>query len=239
MRTLPAHLLLAAFLLVGASACSSGSELSPAPSANEIATADDAAATSAKGVRIRVQSDTWPGDLPVRRTITPIQVTIENDSDRPLRLRYDQFALVSSEGGTRYSAIPPYNVEGEITEPVVARDYTPVSDPYFTYTGFTVAPYYANLYPTLDPYADPFYHDPLYYDAYDTYWAEIGLPTEDMLRRALPEGVIAPGGEVQGFLYFEEVDPDLDRVEFRAQLVDPRTGNMFETLTVPFTVMEE
>ncbi len=41
-----------------------------------------------------------------------------------------------------------------------------------------------------------------------------------MLRKAIPEGVIAPGGHVAGFLYFAKVAPDTPEANFTAKLVD-------------------
>ena len=89
-----------------------------------------------------------------------------------------------------------------------------------------MAPYYSAVYSTMGVY------DPYYYDAYETYYADIDLPTPEMLQHALPEGVVDPGGSVTGFIYFEDVSDDVPRVEFRGQLVDASTG------TIPFAVEE-
>jgi hypothetical protein len=56
-----------------------------------------------------------------------------------------------------------------------------------------------------------------------------------MIVKALPEGVLEPGGRVTGFVYFEEVE-DVPRVRFVAQLVNASTGARFGTLTIPFVV---
>lgn len=236
MRAFTRHTLLLQItvLLIAAMGCRTGAELSPAPSAAEVP-GEDAAVSSIDGVELRAQPGMWPGDVPINREVTPIEVTIDNDSDLPVQLRYDQFALVGPQG-TRYSALPPYDVEGEVDEPEMARVYSPISNPLFAHDRFVVAPYYADVYPGIGVYADPFLYDPLYHDNYFTYWEERELPTEDMLRRGLPEGVVEPGGEVTGFLFFENVDPDQPRVEFRGQIVDARTGNRFGTVTIPFTV---
>jgi hypothetical protein len=67
-------------------------------------------------------------------------------------------------------------------------------------------------------------------------WREIVLPTEEILERALPEGVIDPGGQVEGFLHFAKVDVEESRDRFRADLVNARDGDVFGTITTRFTV---
>jgi hypothetical protein len=60
-----------------------------------------------------------------------------------------------------------------------------------------------------------------------------------MLRNGIPEGVIAPGGYVDGFLYFARVNPDLSQVEFVATLQAAKTGKDFGTIRIPFQVEEQ
>jgi hypothetical protein len=228
-------LLLLAFLV----GCGTGTNLQPAPSATEVAAMEDAAISSVDGIDVRAQADAWTGDLAVTTHVTPVRVYIENDSGEPLRVRYSEFALVAPDG-QRYAALPPFNVEGDITEPVLVRDYSPVADPIFTYDAFSVAPYYSTIYPDLTPYADPFFYDPDYYyrygDVLDTIFVEENLPTATMLQNALPEGVLYDGGQVSGFLYFEKVDPEQPRVTFRADLEKADAKASFGTATIPFTV---
>jgi hypothetical protein len=64
----------------------------------------------------------------------------------------------------------------------------------------------------------------------------IELPTADMLRNVVPEGVLDEGGELEGFLYFEKLqNTDADaRVNFHVDLQDAITGQTFATLHIPF-----
>jgi hypothetical protein len=57
-----------------------------------------------------------------------------------------------------------------------------------------------------------------------------------MLRRALPEGTLEPGGTVTGFIYFQGVSEREGSVTLQARLVDARTGEQFGTLSIPFGV---
>jgi hypothetical protein len=236
-RSVLALLLLGTALAVAGCAASQ-TELAPAPGADEASGMMDAAVDRVEGVRMVVQSQAWPGMAEVKTEVTPLRVVIENDGSVPVRLRYDEFTLVGPQG-QRYAALPPYGVEGSVAEPTLVEGYAPVTAPTFEYNDFYVAPYYASAYPTLDPYADPFYYDSYYYDRYDTVWQSINLPTEEMVAEVLPEGVLDPGGRVAGFLYFERVDPEIPRVRFRADLVSVADGDVFGEVSIPFTVNQE
>lgn len=209
-----------------------GVNLEPAPAANEAAFAEEAAVARVNGVQMMVQVDTWPGDPGVTENVTPVQVSIDNNSGKSLRIAYSKFALISPSG-VRYSAIPPYNIEGTVDQVELAGTYAPIAAPRFTYSDFYVAPLYDPIY-DIGVYDDPFYYDMGYYDAYYGYWDNTPLPTEAMLERALPEGVLMSGGSVTGFLYFEKVDPDeVDRVRFRADLEDLEAGYTFGEIRIP------
>jgi hypothetical protein len=111
-----------------------------------------------------------------------------------------------------------------------------VVEPAIQYHNFSIAPHYTPIYPRMAAYAGPFYYDPVYLRHYYEYWSRIPLPTAEMLRCALPPGVIRPNGSVSGFLYFERVDPGTYRVRFRADLIDAGNGKRLGEIRIPFTV---
>lgn len=63
----------------------------------------------------------------------------------------------------------------------------------------------------------------------------VDLPSVDMLQKALPEGVLDPGGRITGFVYFEELR-DGARIDFTIRLFDAVTGESFGALELPFIV---
>jgi hypothetical protein len=70
----------------------------------------------------------------------------------------------------------------------------------------------------------PYWWGPtFYYMTYYPYMHALRLPTRSILRKGLPEGVIAPGGYVQGFLFFSNVNPNLTQVAFIARLQGAHT----------------
>ena len=54
-----------------------------------------------------------------------------------------------------------------------------------------------------------------------------------MRERAIPEGVIQPGGQVSGFLYFRRIPQDIERVTLRAELMNGLDGKGFGEVRVP------
>lgn len=218
--------------LLGGSATTS---LSPAPGDLTLPGQPDAAVDSVSGVIVVAQADAWAGDYAVSDAVQPVFVTIDNGSAVPLRVRYGDFALISPDG-RRYSALPPFAVEGEMASPLLAGGYAPFDAVSFDAEGFEVAPYFAPLYPSLGVYDDPYdFYDPAYYDLYYQDLVDAIEPTVEMLSLALPEGVISPGGRVTGYLYFQLVDPGVPSVTFREDLVGVGTG-AFGEVSIPFTV---
>lgn len=228
LRSVVFPLLLAAVAV----SCVRRADLTPGPQARRAGT--ETAVTHVDGVAFELRSDAWSGLESVVDHITPVRVKLTNESDRPIRLRYSDFALIAPEG-RRYAALPPFGVTGTVQEPRLVRAYSPVTRPYFLHHRFDVAPYYGALYPHLAPDVGVYHYDPFYHGAYYHYWVEIPLPTRGMLEWALPEGVIRPGGHVEGFFYFERVDPEEPYVVFRADLVTD-DGQRFGEVRIPFNV---
>jgi hypothetical protein len=203
-------------------------ELEPAPEANAVSGIGEGATTTAAGVRVEARAGAWqwePRDLQGR--LEPLLVHIENTSTTPILLRYNRISLAGSTG-QRYAAMPPYDVNGTLTAAYTVRN------PYYPFTGFTVAPYLRSYYPLMTPFDGPFAYDPLYYDPYLTAYRRIQLPTADMVQRALPEGVLEPGGKVSGFVYFEHVDEDIPRFDFKFEIVDADSNRPVGTASIPF-----
>lgn len=64
----------------------------------------------------------------------------------------------------------------------------------------------------------------------------VQLPTEAMVKVAMSEGVVAPGGETSGFLYFPGAFPAPQEIRFSAKLVDAHTNKTFGGIVVPLSV---
>lgn len=231
---LPLLLLATAGLLAG---CADRVSLMPAPSATTVPTSGEATAAveTVSGVRVKVISREWPGEANISEAVTPLKVEINNNSDKPVLIRYSEIRLVTPTGQA-YAALPPFAIDENVSAPRLASGYYPITLPGFTATRFTVSPLYSPLYPGFPVAAGTFPHDPLYYGRYGNFWRSVELPTTAMTRLALPEGVLDPGGRMQGYLYFQQVDPDVAHLRFRMDLIQAGRGDEFGSIEIPFLV---
>lgn len=211
-------------------ACSANKpDLAPAAGATPAPPgAGSGAVATVEGVSIEARAGAWKG-LPsnLEAESIPLLVEITNNSDHTLRLRYNEMQLVAPDG-EMFNAIPPYRVEGDVAENV---------DAMFRGTGFLVAPYLSRYYTLYDPFPGVFILDRGYYTRHVPASINVALPTADMIRMALPEGVLEPGGSITGFLYFEDIENlDIPSVDFTLALVDAQTEETIGTARIPFTV---
>ncbi len=104
-------------------------------------------------------------------------------------------------------------------------------------SGFYGRPYYYGYYSPW-PF---FYAWPPYYGPYVYYWGPRYYPvapSEAVMQRGLPEGVLHAGGNVSGFVYFQHAssEPTSLDLNWTPQAVD---GKRLVTLHVPLTVIED
>lgn len=213
-------------LAFAVTACGARPDLSPAPGALPAPPGPgEGAAASVAGVTVIARADAWSG-IPRRLDeVTPVLVTVENRSESPIRLRYEDFVLVSPTGG-RYAALAPFAIRGTEVEPLSRYDLD----------GFYVAPHLSRYYPWARVYDGHFPYDGAYHRRYHPSYIRIDLPTGDMVQKALPEGVLSPGGRITGYLYFENVEEDDRRVDLRMPLIDAVSGQSFGMVSIPFVV---
>ncbi|NOK39646.1 hypothetical protein HMI49_41430, partial [Corallococcus exercitus] len=91
--------------------CAAETKLRPTPEAGILQNGKSSAITEAEGVRLTADGAAWrgsPSDL--ERRVTPVYVRLENNGQRPLRIKYPDFALVGQESRFRYSALPPLSL---------------------------------------------------------------------------------------------------------------------------------
>ena len=217
-------------VMVGAFFCVAGcghGHLVPADAAKLVPGTDAAAYTVVDGVRCTAESSAWegrPGDLP--SSVAPMKVRIRNDSDRPVRVRYQDFALLGSSG-RRYHPLPlvPRQHETGVT-----------IDPLYAADKFFVAPLLHDVYPDLPAWSKPLPRDEALYDEAYARWGAV-RPDRHVLREGMPEGMLEAGGSVTGFLYFESPVPHEGHAVFQAEL--ERGGDsagQITTIEIPFRV---
>lgn len=239
--SLPRYLGFLGVLFLVAGCAASRPQLVPATGSERVSPGGTIARDSAAEVTVTVDPDAWRGSVQIANAVTPMHVRIENGSGHKLAILYRHFAMVG-ESGERFAALPPYEIRGTVAGAAPAHRYPPVDRLGFTYDGFHVAPFYRFMYPSLSVYnGHPFHFDPLYYDRHYPQWsrARTELPTPEMLRFALPEGVLEENGVLAGFLYFEAIDAMTSPVTFQADVVDIVSDEKMATLSIPFVVRSE
>ena len=219
--------------------CATGFKMVPAPEAEKTGALEGAAHVELAGVEILVETEAWYGRPEILDKITPLRLTIQNNSGKLLLIRYSEFKISGVNSGKIYAALPPYEIRGTIEEPWLVLPYPFPVDPSIDCDKFSVAPYCSRMYPAFPAYRDTFPIDSLYYSHYYTVYSKIALPTVDMIKRVLPDGVIENDGHVSGFLYFEKVNRDEEQLEFTADLIDAVRGELLGTVKIPFLMVKK
>jgi hypothetical protein len=210
---------------LGASGCGHGA-LVPAPSAQVIAGAPKAAYSENDGVGCSADVGAWPERAkqpPVE--VVPVKVRIRNNSGKAIQLLADEFVLVG-KSGHRYRPVPVLPLDGGNRVAV---------NPIFASMKFYVAPRLRGAYPTLDPWATRLSRDEADYDRQFRRWGK-AQPTTEMIRMALPEGVLDDGGLISGFVYFESPLDEEDRVTFQADFEQGDGSGTVASVEIPFRV---
>ena len=195
--------------------CRDAAEVKPIPDYAELGPVQKKAASAISPVRIVARPESWPGAKGIEFKTTPVHLKIDNRSKTALLIRYSDFKVQAAPTGNEFSALPIFPIESKDTGPVVpgalpmltAQAYPPIVDPQFDFRDFYVAPYLKSLYPTVPAHEGPFPYDQTYNPRHSIYWQRSDLPSLEMMRRALPEGVLNPGGWVAGWLYFQKFEP--------------------------------
>jgi len=98
-------------VIAAAAACSPTASLEVPPEATAPLQNGDAIVKRVDGVEVVARTDAWQGRS-IDEHVMPLQATVRNDGNRPLKIRYESFSLVRDDG-KRYNALPPFAVEGE------------------------------------------------------------------------------------------------------------------------------
>lgn len=200
-------------------------------------TVNDAEVASEAGVQVRVMPVTVTSQYQNEMEYRPVRVEIRNRSARPLRIRYDAFALADQTGGDSLDAVSVYKLDrAEVGGPGI--DNFPTSPPpTWEHDNFAIAPGYEEIFPDVARYEGAF--DTTAVNAYRAPGATEPAALRDrvLLADVVPEGVIRPGGLVEGTLWFQDADEPIRELVFTFDLIDAATGEQFGDMSVPFDAM--
>jgi hypothetical protein len=216
-------------LAVAASAISCGhGRLVPAPTAQLAAEA--APVGTDAGVRLVANLDDWRGladRLPDE--LTPIKIRIVNRGDEPVSILYQALTLRGHKGRV-YHAVPAIPLDHarllERTGPI---------RPVFAASSFDVAARYRDAYPDLRVWPRHLKRDDSYYERAYERWSG-HPPGRELCRMALPEGVLEPGGEITGYVYFENPTSSESALALTAHLASGRDDRPVASIKIPLRV---
>ena len=183
-----------------------------------------AASTTEAGVEVVATTRAWrgwPKDL--SRFVTPVHLRLVNRGSVPLRVGYQDFALVPPTGQP-LAAVLPQEVRGVTFEPPPAG---------LPSAGFALG---AQGYAGESDWVMP--GQTLWTSAYPVgrVGEQFALPTPDILIGALREGVLAPGAGISGFVYFERLPPHTESAELTTRLIDASSGEPVGRAVIPLTL---
>ena len=140
--------------------------------------------------------------------VVPVKVRIKKPAGVESACRYERL-LAGRQEGRSYRPVPvlPMDADARKRIPKLARIYAA--------SKFFVAPGFHDVYATLEPWTAPLERDDELYERLFRRWGK-QPPALDVLRVALPEGVLDDGGVVTGYLFFESPLDKEDRVTFEA-----------------------
>lgn len=202
----------------------------PANTARVIPDAPGFAVVEKDGVRVAASGDDWtarPADLPDR--LTPVRVRIINHSGRSLQILYDRFTLAGARGRV-YRPLPPVPLFHD--RPL---DSAGTVRPFFASDSFFVRPAHRDVYPSLPPWPTRLPGDDRLYERQYKLWGQ-GLPTPEVQRMGLPEGVLSDGGQISGFLFFENATGRESKLLFKADLGEGKGSPLVTSIAIPFRV---
>jgi hypothetical protein len=203
-------------------------ELTPAPGGTRVSGAGEGATATVAGMQVVARTKAWhfdPADLDTK--VTPILIELQNNGGRSALVRYNHVSL-TDDAGNRFAVMPPYDIDGTLDEAYTVRN------PYYGFDRFAVAPYLSRWYPRFSRYDGAFAYDPGYYRPHFTRYLDVELPTAAMVQRALPEGVISPGGRAEGFVFFEAFKRGAKTLTLNVDVVDAVSGATLGTAQIPF-----
>lgn len=193
-----------------------------------------------KNVKITVSSNAWngnPENLPAY--LTAFYIEIENNSDLPITVQYDDIVLID-QFRNQYNALMPDIASNIIVQKSKSKWYFRPS----ISIGFGSGGYYGGRIGTgygVYGYGYPYYRSPFYwpynYAYYNDYYADYyNQDYSDLFTKSLVPGIIRPNAKISGFVFFKklpiEVNAfDLD-INYRIENADKKYN-----LTFPYSII--
>lgn len=221
-------------LMLGVWGCSPLVRLEPVSGLKQPGEDGKSFSVMSSGVRMTVFPDAWTGYPQVKSLVTPLKILVQNNSGKSLRFRASDFTFRDSSGRSLYESLPLYSMRDGMGPPA-GQGYTVVPVPSFRHEGFLVAPFYASAYVGFAPYEGPFDYAEDASRSIGYQGSAMRAPYE-MYREGIPDGVLKDKGSLEGFIYFERIDPKRQKTLLLTVTLTDTGGNALASFEFPFRI---
>ena len=174
-------------------------------------------APDSERVKISISSNAWngnPQNLP--NYLTAFYIEIENNSDEPITIQYDDIVLID-QFRNQYNALLPDMASNIVVQKSKSKWYFRPS----ISIGFGSGGYYGGRYRGGYgigfggySYGYPYYRSPFYwpynYAYYNNYYSDYyDQDYSDLFTMSLVPGVIRPNAKISGFVFFKKLPRDV------------------------------
>lgn len=204
------------------------SDLAVCPDISAEGFAEDAVTDVVAGIEVLATTEGWVGPFEIPAVVTTVRVAIRNTSDRPLRLDYDRFSLLTEGREPKaHPAVSPRRVRG-----AAANFAGPFPDLRVGGTGYAfdasrlrvrsvVGGWPRGARGSASVRGFPGRRTIYFFD-------------NPLVLYGLRPGVVPPGGQVEGWLFFRDVDAKHAKLTLNAELVDADTMLPLGAARLPF-----
>lgn len=193
------------------------------------------------GVRVTVIPSLWTGtprNLP--RFVTPFYVEIENFSNNPLSVSYQDIVLFD-QFRTQYSPLNPETVADMLS----TSDFNyAAAYPAYPNISIGIGGGYGGFYRGWGPWGYGSFYRPFGYYAFSpgwyypppVYYYPVPVSTKDVVTGALMPGTIHPNASLKGYVYFKNLPAEVSQVTLNVGYVNGGSQE-FQSLSFPFSAV--
>jgi len=197
-----------------------------------------------KNIHITISSNVWSGNPDSLPTyLTAFFIEIENNSDKPITIQYDDIVLID-QFRNQYNALLPDMASNIIMQKSKSKWYFRPS----ISIGFGSGGYYGGRYRGSYGigyggygHGYPYYRSPFYwpynYAYYNNYYSDYyDRDYSDLFTKSLVPGTIRPNAKISGFVFFKKLPKEVNTFDLEVSYRIEGGEKQYD-LTFPYSVL--